>query len=186
MIEFGFIFKDSLIVSSMVQAGARTGSEEGNATDPSADYEILTAIKAASGSLGSTVNYVVIFNADGSGGNPLTRVPTACQGIGQSVADLCNVYSGAYLAALVSTPPPTMGCNTQSGPPAAPTETWGNGNCDDSEWPPSERNVTEINGPDYLGVYVNTTHKTLTGFWKGVTLSDTAIMRLEPQAFTSS
>ena len=46
MIEFGFIFKDSLTLSTMVQTGARTGAEVGNASSPSADYEILSTMSS--------------------------------------------------------------------------------------------------------------------------------------------
>ncbi len=55
MIEFGFVFKDSLTLSSMVQAGVRAGAEAGQRAEPSADYEILSALEAADGSLGSTI-----------------------------------------------------------------------------------------------------------------------------------
>jgi Flp pilus assembly protein TadG len=188
MIEFGFVFKDSLTLSSMVQAGVRTGAEAGNSTGPSADYEILSALEAADNSLGSTINYVIIFRADGTD----STLPANCNITNGSVANECNVYPASFFQTPLPATEPTgsggFDCNLNSGPPTDPTETWGNtSGCMDSAWPPSERNVTESNGgPDYLGVYINASHKTITGFFPSVTLSDTAIMRLEPQAFNSS
>jgi hypothetical protein len=186
MIEFGFIFKDSLTLSSMVQAAARTGSEVGNQVAPSADYEILSALEAGDGSLGSTIDYVVIFKADGVDS---ATPPGGCSGSTPvSVVNECNVYGPSFFQTPLGTtePPNEFDCNTQAAPAANPAdEDEGSLACDDSAWDPAERNVTETGGPDYLGVKIIATHNTITGFWKGVTLSDTTIMRLEPQSFGS-
>jgi Flp pilus assembly protein TadG len=176
MIEFGLVFKDSLTLSEMVQAGARVGSELGSqstdltASPPvdSTDFEILTAVMAASHPLNSTIQYVTIFNADGANGN----VPAGCSGANAaSVPGECNVYPGAYVESLGTTQPANFSNY-------------------DSSWPPSSRNVTEqtVNGfpgPDYIGVYISAIHSSVTGIVPGgsIHLSDTAVLRLEPQSF---
>jgi hypothetical protein len=174
MIEFGLVFKDSLTLSEMVQAGARVGSELGNqSTDltaspavDSTDYEILTAVMAASHPLNAAIQYVTIFNADGANGT----VPALCSGANPtSEPGECNVYLPGVLDNLGTTQPAGF---------------------DDSAWPPSSRNVTEqtengFPGPDYIGVYISAIHSSVTGIVPGgsIHLSDTAVLRLEPQSF---
>ena len=197
MIEFGFIFKDSLTLSTMVEAGARTGSEVGNesggsASSPSADYAILSAMQTEASSLNAKIIEVVIFNANPTsvGGNPLTQPPSLCVGTaavpGASQANECNVYSGSDLTNLAPTwadeTTANFGCNQTAGP-----DTGGSG-CLDSNWQPAERVVSEDGnngaGPDYLGVYISAQHTNLTGFFPSVTLHETTVMRLEPQSFS--
>jgi len=170
MIEFGLVFKDSLTLSEMVEAGARVGSELGNqstglsSTPPvfSTDYEILTAVMAASHPLNATIQYVTIFEATATDGT----VPAACSGANpSSQTGVCNVYMPIVLDNLGATQPPGF---------------------DDSAWAPSSRNVTEESGgPTYLGVYISAVHSSVTGIVPGgaIHLSDTAVMRLEPQSF---
>jgi Flp pilus assembly protein TadG len=176
MIEFGFIFKDSLTLSTMVQTGARTGAELGSAssTGPSsADYQILSTMAAESSALNAQVLSVVIFNADSkTAGVPLTAVPSQCtQGSGQS--GVCNVYSASEWQAIVSGT--ETGQDFSIGCP---------GTCWDADWSPAIRNTSQAApGPDFLGVYITAQHKNITGFFKTITLHETDIIRLEPQSF---
>src|SRR4051794_19696047 len=62
VIEIGFIFKDSLTISSAVRSGARIGAVDG--TNTTADFDILSAVKSGSGALNSTaIQAVVVYKA---------------------------------------------------------------------------------------------------------------------------
>jgi hypothetical protein len=188
MIEFGFIFKDSLTLSSMVQTGARTGAVEGNATDPSADYAILSTMVSGASALQSTIQSVIIFDATDASGNPLTgsalnSVVSACLAAGSpGIGGQCNVYDATEWDALVSNASAQLPnfCGTGSNV--------NGGSCWDQDWSPGSRNVeTSSNngaGPDYLGVYISAHHQTLTGFFPSQTLHEMDIVRLEPQSFS--
>jgi Flp pilus assembly protein TadG len=178
MIEFGFIFKDSLTLSTMVQTGARTGAELGNASatgSDSADYQILSTMASGSTALNAQVESVVIFNADsGTPGVPLPGVPPQCTS-GSGVSGVCNVYSAAEWQAIVSG---TETGGDFQGAPMCPNGCW------DSEWPPGTRTTSESgSGPDFLGVYITALHKNITGFFPTLTLHETDIIRLEPKVF---
>jgi Flp pilus assembly protein TadG len=156
IIEFGFLFKDSLTLANASRAGARVGSAAG--TDPLADWDILQAVKGASGSL-TNVQQVVVFKATGANGS----VPSNCTG-SVGVSGLCNVYSAADFNVDATT--------FQS---ASYTK--------DNYWASSARvtSLSSTNGPDYLGVYVKAQHTSvLTIVVPSRTITDTVVMRLEP------
>jgi len=190
MIEFGFIFKDSLTLSSMVQTGARTGAVVGNGTSPSADYEILSTMDAGSPSLNSTIQSIIIFDANSATtpGSPVSTVPTACVSAASAgaagVPGVCNVYDAAQWSQIVSG---TETGQDFTGSPSCSASCW------DADWPPTARQVSEDSnpdangvgtGPDFLGVYISASHKNLTGFFPSVTLHETDIIRIEPQSFS--
>src|SRR5436305_6878790 len=52
VIEIGFIFKDSLTISSAVRSGVRIGAADG--ATGQADYDILSAVKSGSGAVSSS------------------------------------------------------------------------------------------------------------------------------------
>jgi Flp pilus assembly protein TadG len=156
IIEFGFLFKDSLTLANSSRAGARVGSAAG--TDPLADWSILQAVKGASGSL-THVQAIVVFKATSANG----AVPAGClNGVG--VVGLCNAYDASDLNVDQTT--------FQS---AAYTK--------DDYWPSTSR-VTSLSapsGPDYLGVYVKAQHNSVVRIIvPNRTISDTVVMRLEP------
>ncbi|HVC71461.1 MAG TPA: TadE family protein [Acidimicrobiales bacterium] len=175
MIEFGFIFKDSLTLSTMVQTGARTGAVIGNGSSPSADYEILSTMAAESKALNAQVQSVVIFDANSAvAGVPLSAVPAQC--LSASVNALCNYYSASDWQDIVT------GAETgQHFAGACSSSCW------DALWPPSSRQVAESSnggtGPDFLGIYITAHHTKITGFFGSVDLHETDIIRLEPQSF---
>jgi Flp pilus assembly protein TadG len=194
MIEFGFIFRTSLTLSSMAQVGARTGAVVGNQATPSADYSILSTMGAGASDLGAQVTSIIIFNADtGAPGQvkSLPSVPQACLDVAagivgqgsltpQGVAGVCNVYDEAQWAAVQAGLTSSElaidfsgasggwdGFWSPAGPPGRDVDESGNGG----------------SGPDFLGVYMSARHQTLTGFFPSVTLHETDIIRLEPQSF---
>ena len=178
IIEFGFIFKDTLTLNAMTSAGARTGAVAGNAVNPSTDYQVLSAVRAAATSLNSQIEGVVIFKASGNS----DALPLGCGPVGGAlptvgVPGVCNVYSATEFGDIQSTwaeqeaqYPNSFGCTAGS---------W------DAQWCPSSRVVSETGnagaGPDYVGVYIMARHQTLTGFFPSMTLTDTVIQRIEPQ-----
>ena len=53
----------------------------------------------------------------------------------------------------------------------------------DRYWCPTSRVTSLSTGPDYVGVHVQTRHQFITGLYgDGRTLSNTTIIRLEPDA----
>jgi len=174
IIEFGFVFKDSLTLTNMTRSGVRTGAAAGNAANPSADYQMLSAIKAASGALSGQIQGVIIFKATGNS----STLPPGCTIASSGVAGQCNVYTPTELSdvqptwtAQLSQFPDSFGC--------AGAASW------DDDWCPSSRIVSQSGnggaGPDYLGIYIVAHHSNVTGFFHSLTLNDESIMRLEPQ-----
>jgi len=175
IIEFGFVFKDSLTLTNMTRSGARTGAAVGNATSPDADYQILSAITSSAGALSANINGVIIFTATATS----SALPTGCSFASGSTAG-CNVYTPTQLSEVkqsngnwttMQTLYPTA-FKCQSG--------W------DDHWCPSTRVVSQSgnggSGPDYLGVYISAHHSKVTGWFQSLTLTDTSVMRLEPQS----
>jgi Flp pilus assembly protein TadG len=170
IIEFGFVFKDSLTLTNMTRSGVRTGAAAGNSiTDPDADYEILSAINGASGALSANIIRVIIFDAN------ISATPDAAclGGVSQTGGTTpCNVYTAADMAQVATTwsaqNKVDFECTSQS---------W------DQYWCPSGRVVSQSAGPTYLGVYISAHHSNITGFFHSLTLSDVSVMRLEPQTF---
>ncbi len=153
MIEFGFLFKDSLTVANAARAGARVGSSAGN--DPLADYNILKSVQGASGL--TNVKKIVVFKASG----PTGTIPAQC--MTGPVAGVCNYYVGADLSIDQVT-------------------FLSAGYTKDDSWPAASR-VTSLaapGGPDYIGVWLEVHHTSMTKLWGDKDIHDTAVMRLEP------
>jgi Flp pilus assembly protein TadG len=173
IMEFGFIFKDTLTTNNMTRAAVRTGAASGNNTNPSADYQMLSALKASGGALSAQIQGVIIFKASGTS----ATLPAGCS-LTSSVPGKCNVYTPLQVseiqttyAAQLAQYPNSFGCASGS---------W------DASWCPGTRVVSQSgnggSGPDYLGVYISAKHSNVTGFFHSMTLQDAAVMRLEPQS----
>jgi hypothetical protein len=51
----------------------------------------------------------------------------------------------------------------------------------DRYWAPAVRNDMLLDPPDYLGVWVRTTHESLTGFaFKHLTVTESTVARIQP------
>jgi Flp pilus assembly protein TadG len=158
IIEFGFIWKDSLAISNAVRAAARIGSADG--TNAASDYDILQQIKT--GTSGMAVNMIVVFKA-----NSYSSVPASC--LTGSVSGLCN----RYVASDMNLTSASFNCATNV---SAPDYNW----C-----PPTQRVDSRTGnsgtGTDYIGVYVQINHPYYTKLLgSSRTMSDTAILRIEP------
>jgi len=173
IIEFGLVFKDSLTLTNMTRAGTRIGAEVGNASDPDADYQILSAIEAASSPLTNQIQGVIIFKASATS----SALPPGCSlDSPGGVAGECNVYTPGQLQDVY----PTWQQQQAQDPTSFECQpNW------DSQWCPSARVVSQSgndgSGPDYLGVYISVHETSVTGWFHAMTLDDAAVMRLEPQ-----
>ena len=157
--EYGMFFKDYLTVSNTTRTGARVGSAAGSGAD--ADYQILQAVKAAATALpggANSIQQISIYRATSAGGGPSATCQTS-----SSSADKCNTYTAAAFAQPVT----SFGCGAGS---------------IDSVWCPTTRVDSQALGPDYLGVWVKTTHGFVTKlFGSSRTITDSVVMRVEPK-----
>jgi hypothetical protein len=159
ILEYGLLFRDYLTVANSSRTGARVGSAAGRLAD--ADYQILQSLKSAASALpdgATSIQAISIYRASAAQAGPPTGCSTAA-----SSANRCNHYTGADLAR----PATDFGCALGS---------------PDRFWCPTSRSDSQSAGPDYLGVYVRTSHGSVTGlFGSSRTLTDSVVMRLEPK-----
>jgi hypothetical protein len=157
--EYGMFFKDYLTVSNTTRTGARVGSAAGSGAD--ADYQILQAVKAAATALpggSNSIQQISIYKSTSSGGGPTATCQT-----GSSATDKCNTYTPSVF----SQPASKFGCGAGSV---------------DSVWCPTTREDSQAIGPDYIGVWVKTTHGFVTKlFGTSKTITDNVVMRIEPK-----
>jgi len=128
---------------------ARRGSVASN--NPAADYEILRQLLEHSADGGSSIDSIVIYRASSPSANP----PTGCID-GTAPVD-CNRYEAADLA--------------------RPESDFGSCGPLDGGWCPTDRR-TDLAG-DLLGVWVEGSHKPITGFMKEIALTQKAVLPLE-------
>lgn len=170
--EFGLLFRDNLTATDAVADATRLGAVIGPdvASDGStADYAIAKAIREGISSLNDTsVRYIVVFKASGSGAPALSQVPTACRN-GTSVAGICNSYSAAAAFAAIETGQPAYFTCTAPGQPAC-------------SWNPTARKDGPTSAQvETLGVYVKIVRNGFTGlFADSWTIERASISRLEP------
>jgi Flp pilus assembly protein TadG len=151
IIEYGFIFKNSLTLSSATRAGARTASAMPKT--PSATF--FPAVMEATKRAATAANFqegdtMWIYEADADG-NP----KTAC---GTTGSDLCVVYtyrSGNWNG-------PSGGWNSQDEVSACLGGT------------------TPGAGIDSVGIRLELSHKALTGFFTDMDLREKTVMKFEP------
>jgi Flp pilus assembly protein TadG len=157
--EYGMFFKDYLTVSNTTRTGARVGSAAGSSAD--ADYQIIQAVKGAATALpggANAIQQISIYRASSTGGGPTTTCQTT-----SSSADRCNTYT----ASVFSQPATAFGCGAGSV---------------DSAWCPTTRVDSQAIGPDYIGVWVKTSHGFVTKlFGSSKTITDSVVMRIEPK-----
>lgn len=161
-VEFGLAWRDSMTISNSLRSGARVGSNLGD--DRLADFNTLKQIEAAINEIDNTrIERVVIYKSTTLDG----EAPAACIN-GASQSGLCNVYTPAQLASLTEADFDSLTC---SGDP-------------DVHWCPVTRENRQVVGADYLGVWIQVHRDWITGFFppsSGLTMTDNAVMRLEPR-----
>ena len=161
-IEFGLTWRDSMTISNSLRSGVRVGSNAGD--DRLADYNVLKQVEAAINEIDNTrIERVVIYKST----TPDGEAPAACVN-GTSQSGVCNVYTPAQMASLSQSDFDSPTC---SGDP-------------DSHWCPVTREDRQVVGADYLGVWVQVHRDWITGLFppsSGITMTDKAVMRLEPR-----
>jgi len=163
IVEFGNAWNRKLEVETAARAGARVGSNLGN--DRAADQGLLQSTVSVLNDFGlNNVNYVVVYKPTATGkrqGTCANSPPVASTG-------LCNVYNTTQLKNL-GTLDFTSSCS-------------GNvGSAVDKSWCPTGRKNTQVNGADFVGVYVQANYVTATGLFKSpFSISSAAIMQVEP------
>jgi Flp pilus assembly protein TadG len=190
LVDFGVGLRDRQVLQSATRNAARAAAAASTySSGRDADRSALTTMWASlQNSRNLTVNKVVVFKANptpwpDASSVPLTTVPAFCKnttavdtGAGYNQNSVfCNVYSAKQVseAATVWSNADSAGvCSTTSG-----FDRW---------WCPTTRATALTSngflGPDYLGVYVQVTYKTLTKFFaRTITMEDTTIVRLEPK-----
>jgi Flp pilus assembly protein TadG len=167
ILEFGMAWRDSITVASTTRAGARVGSNAGN--DRMADYNTLLAVQAAVASIpNAQINKIVIYKSTRTDGVVPTECTTATTGVNSGGVQ-CNVYTASQLASLSSTQFGTTGATCSTSSP-------------DASWCPLGRQSQQAAGADYLGVWISVNHPYVTRIFpgSGLTITDRAVMRLEP------
>jgi Flp pilus assembly protein TadG len=175
--DYGFAWRMGLAVNEAARAGARVGS--GQAVSRGADYYALNSVRSALTASGAIdqVQKVVIFKSTTADG----VVPSTC--LLASPSGSCNVLTGAQLKALTAS---SYDLTISTDPTVAPT---GSGCLKSSAaqrvgWCPSARSNDQDAGSDYYGVYVEAAYpRKFTSFGGSITVTRTAVMRLEPTGF---
>ena len=166
ILEFGMAWRDSITVSNTLRAGARVGSNL--AEQRLADYSTIESVRAAvadipNSQIDKLVTYDAGINSDGS-------VPKACTRLTSGgLSGQCNVYSSAQLQNLAESDfTGTTSCT---------------GSSPDRFWCPVTDRSSSGSNPDNFGVWISVQHDYLTGVFPGdgITITDSAVMRLEPQ-----
>lgn len=173
--ESGFLLRNYLTAGNAVQEAGRQASVNGN--DETADYLTLKAIEHGYESWDlEAIDTIVIFAADG----PDATVPDICTTPGSDGVDTapeaCQVYTSENV---VGPSYFDLSGNVRDDWECEPVDNW----C------PVERN-TRISGTDhfgttgtsYVGVYVESTHESIIGFYPDITFSHTEIHKLEPRS----
>lgn len=170
ILEMGLLMKDYQAAENATQAAGRMASVEG--ADIDADYAILQAVRKGGIAITQAdVNRIVVFRAAGA----TSTVPTNCRTSGTGIAspDFCNVYFSSDF----TRPQAQFDCS--AGSPYVNTSP-------SRFWCPNTRKTAALatngNGPpDWLGVYLNMTHKWTTKLFRTTSiLEETTIVKLEP------
>ena len=158
VIEFGLAFKDYLSMSAGVRDGARTASTLGTST--ATDYQIIRNVLKRMPAVDSgKVKRIVVFKAVNSS-STIESVNATCKTA--SVTNVCNSYGPSDLV-------------------RPSTEFTGATPSPDRFWPPANRKDTLAGPPDYVGVWVQISHASVTGLVPmPSTFDDSVVMRIEP------
>ena len=166
IVDVGFAYRDKLTVNSAVRGTARVIANAGTSVD--ADYQGILTLRGALGSIPQAqVDRVVVFKADANGNptNPNCLLPAA-EALHGYVND-CNVYS----ATEIFTAPASSFTSCAGGLQA--------------KFCPTAR-VRPLSGalpPTEIGVWLSVryTSKTKLFPFAQLTMTDKAVMRLEPE-----
>jgi TadE-like protein len=171
IVEFGVFLFNANSVTNASRAGAREASTW--AASPLSDFNILKAANRSLGSLATGLDAVIVFK--GTGANAVVpidcvdAIPTSSRGI----AGVCNIYRSDDLKALDEANFGWSDLNT----PLENAGKW------DTTWPATKR-IEEVTGtvsPDWVGVYVQANHRSLSGVVPSKKIRKTSVAQIEPQ-----
>jgi hypothetical protein len=171
IIELGAAFMNWNAIHGAAREGAHVGSVYG--ASPESDYMILQDVKGRLRASIAGVKYVIVFRAKTTTDDPPAECLQAAALGNSGFAELpdpidplaykirCNIY---YVADF-NRPKSAFGALVN---PA------------DAYWPATERTDWSDGPPDFVGVHIATTHKTLTGILPSGTLHYTTVFSIEP------
>ncbi|MEX2293942.1 MAG: TadE/TadG family type IV pilus assembly protein [Acidimicrobiales bacterium] len=153
-------------VETAAAQGARVAAVSGNRVET--DRDVLVTLQAAltAEALANLDRVVVFKSTDAAGAVPSGCIKAAADSSQVGVTGACNTYTGA----------------TARAASAVAMTGFGGGPSDlDRYWKPAQRNATLAGPPDYVGVWVRTTHNAVTGgFFGDITLQKVTIFRIQP------
>ena len=171
ILEYGLLFRNNLTTTNASQEAARAASIEGRSLE--ADFATLETLEFGIAAMGlDHLNYVVVFNANDTAPGLGSEIPDGDLCHTMSVAGVCNHYVAADFA---------VELDDGSGDPTGYFRCTTSGLNLDGAWCPNTRRSGLGDDSDLIGVYVNTTHTYLTGFFgESQVLDATTIIRVEP------
>ena len=166
IVDVGFAYRDKLTVNSAVRGTTRVIANAGTSVD--ADYQGLVTLRGALGTIPQAqVDRVVVFKADVNGNptNPNCLLPAA-EALHGYVND-CNVYSATEIFTATASNFTTCAGGLQA------------------KFCPTSR-VRPMSGalpPTEIGVWLSIRYTSRTKLFPfaQLTITDTAVMRLEPE-----
>jgi len=161
ILEMSLVLRQYLGITSATRATARTASAVGN--DADADHAVLTEFEKLFKTVDrSEIEYMIVFKPSGPEVDLDTAAALAACKV-SSVAGLCN----RYVASDVDRPAADFGCG---------------GGSPDRFWCPSTREVALTGPPDFIGIYVKSRYRAITGIvGQSYDLTDQVIFRVEPR-----
>lgn len=184
IMEVGLALKDYLSVASTVRAGTRTVSASGD--DRKADlYTVLNIARESTAINRDDIVRIVVYRPSGFGERPTE----ACRA-GAPQTGVCNVYTPAdFRAAAIEVAEETEALAQNRAVDPSKVTFGCKPTSPDRHWCPRDRNVRLSNpdrpgylGPDYVGVWMLTEHRSVTGLLGSMSLTDQSVSRLEPRA----
>ncbi len=163
VMEIGMLLRSDLTTTHASRDGARAASVFGREAET--DFLVLQTIRHGIDAIGvDAIEYVVIYKID----DPTDTMDQDCRTA--SKVDVCNRYLPAdFELALDYTngnPTPHFRCGTTAV---------------DRFWCPGDRD-SSIGNADYVGVFIETRHEYVTGFFgEDKLLSDRTVIRIEPE-----
>jgi hypothetical protein len=144
---------------------ARVAAVSGARIETDRDVLVTLAVALPASEL-AQLDRVVIFKPGAGGAMPAGCVKVAGDPSETGVAATCNTYTGATVRAATATSMTGFG---------------GGATAKDRYWAPTARNDALTDPPDYIGVWLRTTHLSqFGGLFGSLTIAKVSIFRIQP------
>lgn len=179
-LEFGLAWRDKTSVANALRNATRTDASLSGNDDRLAEYFALDQFRTATTGLPRmALSKVIVYKTDSTGGF-LTGASacgtTAPTSTGAGVVNYCNIYGPTQLNTMTMANFGTTSTSTD----CSTTSLW------DYRWCPINRGNDPLvsGGTDYLGMRVQYTYTLITKVLPNstITMTDTAVIRIEPKA----